>query len=61
MENEIAKLVINNYQMEDLINILLENNYTIKIKKYSDDKILFVIFDKYKTNGIRIEDIKIGG
>ena len=40
------ELIILNYQLEDFINILLNNDYIIEIKKYDIDRASIVIVGK---------------
>ncbi len=55
MRNCVGKIIIYNYQMEDIINILLINNYYVEIQKYNNDKIQICIYG-YKLNVQESED-----
>ena len=46
MKNNVGKIIIQRYQLEDMVNMLLENNYYLEIQKYNnDDKVQICIYE----------------
>lgn len=46
MKTPIASLIIKTYQMEDLINILLNNNYIIELEHNDENTVLITVYKK---------------
>lgn len=48
MKTPIASLIIKTYQMEDLINILLNNNYIIELEHNDENTVLITAYTKFE-------------
>lgn len=45
MKAKIANMIIKNFQLEDLINILLNNNYVVELKKYDRESSWVTVYE----------------
>lgn len=48
MKTPIASLIIKTYQIEDLINILLNNNYIIELEHNDENTVLITVYTKFE-------------
>lgn len=48
MKTPIASLIIKIYQIEDLINILLNNNYIIELEHNDESTVLITVYTKFE-------------
>ena len=48
MKTLIASLIIKTYQMEDLINILLDNNYIVELEHNDESTVLITAYTKFE-------------
>lgn len=45
----MANFLIQNYQMEDFIKIMIENHYTVEITKYDENFVLIKVKEEEKN------------
>lgn len=50
MNNVFGNIIIKKYQLEDLLSILLGNDYEIKVKNYDNDNVVVTILKESEEN-----------
>lgn len=48
MKVPVGSLIIKTYQMEDLINILLNNNYIVELEHNDENTVLITVYTKFE-------------